>query len=300
MKNDTYKVRDAVAFFLQALNDCIMMIVYDLETTGLSPVANHIIQVSARKCFVSDEGLEEAESRTWYINPGYALPEKIVQLTGITDSFLADKPPEDAVAAEIIDFFGCEPVIGYNNGKFDDKFMVQLFERYGASFSPEVSIDLYTVIKDVIDPGETENKKLPTITKYFGLDGEISQFHNAEGDTMATLLCSNRCIGLCREKQNETYQKQIKCTVKSISPWKSRYDWRKQRIYVETDSGTFWFDAINRIWNLDSKTDRIARYDVADIIRQVLSLTGCADEETLAKLDKKVANPSFQEEKRVV
>lgn len=296
MKNDTYKTRDASEIFLQSLNDCIMMIVYDLETTGLSPVANHIIQISARKCFVSDEGLEEAESRTWYINPGYSLPQKIVQLTGITDSFLADKPPESAISKEIIEFFGYEPVSGYNNNRFDDKFMVQLFERYGSSFSPEVSIDLYAVVKDVIDPGETENKKLQTITKYFGLDDEVSQFHNAEGDTMATLLCFNRIIELCRQKQNETYENQIQCTVKSVSPWKNPNNWRQQRIYVETDSATFWFDALNKTWNLNSKTDRIARYDVTDIIQQALSLTGCPDEDTFAKLDRKVTNPILYQE----
>lgn len=293
MKNDIYKTRDAVGVFLQSLKDCIVMIVYDLETTGLSPVSNHIIQISARKCFVSEEGLEEAENKTWYINPGYSLPEKIVQLTGITDDFLADKPPESAVAKEIIDFFGYEPVSGYNNNKFDDKFMVQMFERYGASFSPKISIDLYTVVKDVIDPGETENKKLLTITKYFGLESAISQFHNAQGDTLATLLCFNKCIELCRRKHNETCQVQIQCTVKSISPWKNPKDWRQQRIYVETDSVTFWFDVLNRVWNLNSKTDRITRYDVADIIKQVLSLTGCADEEAFSKLNKRIINQFF-------
>lgn len=292
-KKKAYKVRDMVEVFLKALDDCIMMIVYDLETTGFSPVANHIIQISARKCFVSDEGLEEAESRNWYINPGYSLPEKIVEITGITDDFLADKPTESAVARQIIDFFGHEPVTGYNNERFDDKFMVQLFERYGASFSPDVSLDLYSVIKDVIDPGETENKKLPTVTKYFGLEDEIAQFHNSDGDTLATLLCFNKCIELCHRKQNESYQNQIKCTVKSIAPWQSPKDWKQKRIYVETDGVTFWFDVLNRVWNLKEKTDRIARYDMADIIQQVYAITGCADENAFAKLDRRVTNSEF-------
>lgn len=293
MKKDIYKVRNMKDYLLQSLDDYMIVIVYDLETTGLSPINNHIIQLSARKCFISNEGLEEAENRNWYINPGYALSAKIVQLTGITDDFLADKPPESEVANEIMEFFGCEPVVGYNNVKFDDKFMVQLFDRYGRAFSPEASIDLYAVVKDVIDPGDTENKKLPTITKYFGLEHEISQFHNAEGDTLATMLCFNRCVDLCRTKKNEEYQNQIPCIVKSISPWTNPRDWRQQRIYVETDNATFWFDVLNRTWNLSSKSDRIARYDVADMIQQVLSLTGSEDENTFAKLNRKVFNPGF-------
>lgn len=290
-----YKVRNMKDFLLQSLDDCMLMIVYDCETTGLSPIANHIIQLSARKCIVSEYGLEEAESRNWYIKPGYALPEKIVRLTGITDDFLADKPMESEVANEIIEFFEFEPVAGYNNVKFDDKFMAQMFERYGAFFSPEISVDLYGVVKDVIEPGETENKKLPTITKYFGLEDEISRFHNAEGDTLATLLCFNKCVELCRTKKNEEYENQITCTVKSISPWTNPRDWRQQRIYVETDHATFWFDVLKGIWYLKSKTDQIARYDVANVIKQVLSLTGC-DENAFAKLKSKVINQDFSPE----
>lgn len=291
MNRDIYKTRNVKDFFLQSIDECMMMIVYDCETTGLSPVANHIIQLSARKCFVCDDGLEEAESRNWYINPGYALPEKIVQLTGINDDFLADKPSEGEVANEIIEFFGSEPVVGYNNVKFDDKFMTQLFERYGASYVPDVSVDLYAVVKEVIDPGETENKKLSTIVRYFGLEDEISQFHNAESDTLATMLCLNKCVDLCRKKKNESYHNQITCIVKSISPWTNPRDWRQQRIYVETNNATFWFDILNRTWNLKSKTDCIVRYNVKNVIQQVLSLTGSENEDAFAKLNRKVTNP---------
>lgn len=296
MNKDIYKTRDVRDFFLQSLNECMTMVVYDCETTGLSPVANHIIQLYARKCFVCADGLEEAESRNWYINPGYALPEKIVKLTGVTDDFLADKPSECEVVFEIIDFFGSEPVVGYNNIKFDDKFMTQLFERYGASYAPEVSVDLYAVVKDIIDPGETENKKLLTITKYFGLEDEISQFHNAEGDTLATMLCLNKCVNLCRTKKNEACQNQIMCTVKSISPWTNPNNWRQQRIYVETNSVTLWFDVLNRTWNLNSKTDHIARYNIENVIEQVFSLTDSQDEDAFSKLDRKITNPWYATE----
>lgn len=69
-----------------------MAIVYDLETTGLNPAINHPIQVAARLCAVSPYGLDEICSQSWYINPGYQLPQKIVELTGITDRFLATQP----------------------------------------------------------------------------------------------------------------------------------------------------------------------------------------------------------------
>lgn len=288
MKREFYKSRNFVESFLKFLGENITVIVYDCETTGLSPDTNHIIQLHARKCFVSNKEIEEAECRNWYINPGYALPDKIVELTGITDEFLEDKPREEDVIDEIVEFFGNEPVCGYNNIKFDDKFLENLFARYGYEFDPEDSLDVYLVIRDIVDPGETENRKLQTITEYFGFAEQINQFHNAEGDTMATMLCFNRCISLCREKENDSYQNRITCIVKSVAKWQNPRNWKQQRVYVETDNATFWFDTFEHTWNTKQENGRICQYDIEDVIKQTLSLTGLTNEEELAGFNGKV------------
>ena len=101
MGKEFYRSGNTAEKFLRSLKENMAVMVYDCETTGLSPEKNHIIQLSARKCFVSEEGFEEMESRTWYICPGYALPEKIVELTGITDEFLSGMPKEAEVFHEI-------------------------------------------------------------------------------------------------------------------------------------------------------------------------------------------------------
>lgn len=175
-------------------------------------------------------------------NPGYALPEKIVELTGITDDFLAGMPKEAEVIHEIAGFFKGMPVMGYNNIQFDDQFMDAMYTRNGLTFAPQESIDIYKVVKAVILLDETVNYKLGVITKYLGFDDRNSQFHNAEGDTMATLLVAGSCIDRCREKCRKSAQRLIRTKVVRIARWENLRNQRQKRIYVETEDTTVYFD----------------------------------------------------------
>lgn len=203
MSNESYKfskVQDALFHILSGLD---FLIVYDCETTGFQPAENHIIQLSARLCCVMKDGfLEEVGQAEWYINPGYCLPDKITELTGISDEFLREKPFEKEVFQEIANFFCRDAILGYNNHKFGDLFLKNMYSRYGYLFAPSMSIDLYKIIKDVLEPGETENKKLSTVAAYFGFTEDVEKFHNASGDTMATLLCFNRCLELYKKMKS--------------------------------------------------------------------------------------------------
>lgn len=283
MGNDTYVQKNGLQDFLTALENEMLIIVYDLETTGLSAKDHRIIQVSARLCLASPEGLSELGRQNWYINPGYALPALIVQLTGITDEFLADKPSEADVFLEIMNFFSDLPVMGYCNKRLDDKFMAAMYQRYGAIFQPTASYDVYNVVKKLFTVSEVKDHKLATITEYIGAAKEIEQFHNAEGDTMATVLVANHCVPLCHEALRETVQDRIHCKVSAVKRWEHPKNPKVKRIYVETDLTTFFFDVIKRTWHTSQEDDFISQYDMDDVFGQVLQKTGCADEDALTK-----------------
>ena len=85
-------------------------IVIDLETTGLSAKLDKIIEIGAVK-FV--EGKEQ-EVFSSYINPGVKLPERIVELTGITDADVQDAPYIEEVLDELEAFLGGEILLGHN------------------------------------------------------------------------------------------------------------------------------------------------------------------------------------------
>lgn len=274
---NTYKCNSVRDDFQNALKNNVLIIIYDIETTGLSAEKNHIIQIAAKKCFTSENGLEAVEEMCWYMNPGYALPDTIKELTGITDEFLADMPFEAELIDEIAVFFDTEAVCGYCNDKFDNKFMTSLFERYGYAFSPVQSVDIYNVAKDLISPKDICNYKLRTVVEYFGFGQDIAQFHNAESDTLATMLCANQFASMYLEMEGSTYENLIRCSVKNIAYWENPRNWKQKRIYVETDNAVFYYDILNRIWCMQDTQDRIGRYDMDEVVFQALLYTCTAD-----------------------
>ena len=285
MTRQAYTSRGMKQTFLQSLKDNFMFLVYDIETTGLDCKTNHIIQLSARKCFVTANGLEEFDQKVWWINPGYALPDAITKLTGITDVFLYEQPTEAQVIEEIVEYFWDTPVLGYNNTRFDDVFMNTMFMRYGGEFKPPISMDLYKVVKHVFMPGETLNHRLITISEHFGFGEQIENYHNAEGDTMATLLCCNAMISVCKKQLETEYENLVRCNVLSIARWESPYNTKMKRIYVETDVAVFYYDIFNETWYIKDDIDRISKYDLEDMICQVLDLTNLMEEADLTTFE---------------
>lgn len=266
--------------FFKAIKENGIVLVYDLETTGLDPVNDRPIQISVRKCAISDDGLQEYGHESWYLNPGFPLPEKITELTGITDDFLSDKPSEDDVFSEIEECFGTHPVCGYNNARFDDSFMQNLFERHGTVFKPDASMDVFPVAKAVIMPDETVNYKLATVTDFFGFTDEVEQFHNADGDTMATELVFGALMERCRKEAAENAPGMlIKADPVNCAYWRGNYG-VMPRIYVEAVSKkgsavTFWIDPITGEYHTKNRNDDISRYDVEYLETKVRGMIGC-------------------------
>lgn len=275
-----YAAERAKEIFLRGIKENDIIIIYDLETTGLSPVNNHIIQLSARACLIADDCLQEIGGKSWYINPGYPLDSKIVELTGITDDFLRDKPMEADVFLEIKEYFGNYAVCGYNNNGFDDKFMQNMYERYGEKWAPVASLDLYPVASRCLYADQLANFKLATVTEYFGHTEKIKAFHNAEGDTLATELVFTSIMGLClngKEKKDTEYTSLLQPTLVSVNYWKGGGTVRP-RIYVDTKVGNevvkFWIDPTSGIYHKVDKTP-VDPYDINYLEKQVLDDIKC-------------------------
>lgn len=122
-----------------AMRDIIVAV--DLETTGLDPSYERIIEIGAVK-FQGDEILEEWQS---LVQPGCPIPFNVTQLTGITDEDVSDAPALSRVLPDLRHFIGDAPILGHNV-RFDLSFL----QRAGLHLS-NPGIDTY-VLASVMYP----------------------------------------------------------------------------------------------------------------------------------------------------
>src|SRR5438105_4865448 len=95
------------------------LVALDLETTGLSPRLDRIIEVGAVR-FKGDEVLATFHS---LVRPEVGIPRAVQELTGIRDADVAAAPQPEEVLAQLIDFVGTSGVVAHS-GNFDLSFLV--------------------------------------------------------------------------------------------------------------------------------------------------------------------------------
>ena len=100
---------------------------FDLETTGLYPDKDSIIEIGAVK--VRDH--EVVDQLDLLVNPGVLIPTKIVQLTGITDEMVKDAPGIADALVDFYDFIGDDVIVGHNIQRFDIPFVKNAAEKCG-------------------------------------------------------------------------------------------------------------------------------------------------------------------------
>ena len=103
-----------------AMGSNVNVIVLDTETTGLNPSSCSLLEIAAiRMC-----GGETVGEFHTFVDPGYAIPEEITELTGITQADVTGAPsPCEAVAA-LAEFAGGRNLVAHNAG-FDRDFVMR-------------------------------------------------------------------------------------------------------------------------------------------------------------------------------
>ena len=278
--------RDAVLDALWGQNGEIIF--YDLETTGLKATEDYIIQIGALKCRVLlDNSLEITDKTQLYIRPPFALPEKITEITGITDEFLTDKPSYEDVWDEIHEFFGDNPVVsGYNNTSFDDKFMQRMWKMFGCEFTPAASVDVLKCARERVPKKDCSSHKLCDMAAHFGVDDGIT-FHDAMDDITATKRLFDVFASEYIKEYSapRTFIPKAAPSVRSISFWEGFRGF--SRIYVETgiETGitTVYYDIRPKVWECKDKEFDMNRIDMCHVESEVLRLTGCETMDEFAR-----------------
>lgn len=147
-----------------------IFVALDVETTGLSPFANELIEISAIKY----EGSKKIDTFSTLVRPKVEIPYYITKITGITNDMVKTAPEIEEVMPELVSFVGDLSIVAHN-ANFDYKF-IQNYSNY--SFSKNKVIDTVPIGRKLYP--ELPNHKLGTIARHIGIteDG----FHRAEFD----------------------------------------------------------------------------------------------------------------------
>lgn len=151
--------------------------VIDLETTGLNPLTESIIEVAGLK--VRNGNVVDAFSSL--VSPKTPLSEFVQEFTGISEQMLWDAPQAEEVIPHFISFIGEDPVVGHNV-VFDVSFLQRwIYECTEADFSNDF-IDTLRFARKVYP--ELSHHKLSDLIDYLHLTSDT--FHRALGDCQMT------------------------------------------------------------------------------------------------------------------
>lgn len=149
----------------------------DIETTGLSPEKEKIIEIGAVKY---ENGVQQAVFST-LVHPQIAgLPVRITELTGITEEMLRDAPEEEEAVASFLRFLEGETVLLGHNLSFDYSFLKVAAVRMGASFE-YLGIDTLFLARQCRP--ELPSKTLAAMCEEYGIVNEHA--HRACEDACA-------------------------------------------------------------------------------------------------------------------
>ena len=151
-------------------------VVFDIETTGLSPVTETITEIGAVK--IKDGQI--VDSFNTFVNPGKPIPQKIVELTGITDAMVEDAQPISVILPQFYEFIGDATLIAHNAG-FDTSFIKNAAKENGMKFD-FCYIDTLELSRSLVSG--VKNYKLDTLTKHFNV--KLENHHRACDDAAAT------------------------------------------------------------------------------------------------------------------
>ena len=159
-------------------------ICFDIETTGLSAARDKITEIGAVKV----ENGVITDTFSTFANPEMPIPQKITQLTGITDDMVKDAPSQsDAVSAFLE--FASDNVLVAHNAPFDTSFIAKACEDMGREYN-YTSIDTVAISRAILT--DIKNCKLDTVAKFLRL-GDFNHHRATDDAEMLARIFINLC-----------------------------------------------------------------------------------------------------------
>lgn len=165
-------------------------VVFDIETTGFSPIKNKIIEIGAVK--IKDGEIVDRFSE--FVNPECPIPYRISKLTSITDDDVKDALTIEEVLPEFTAFCMGSVLVAHNAG-FDTSFIKENCKRLGLPYD-YTAVDTLTVSRAFLQG--LHNYKLDTVAKELGVS--LENHHRAVDDAECTAGIFIKLLKMAEEK----------------------------------------------------------------------------------------------------
>ena len=175
-------------------------IVFDIETTGLSVLQERITEIGA----VRMVGGEIKDTFSTFVDPEKHIPEKITELTGITDEMVKGAPSEHDAVKAFLEFCGENAIVVAHNAGFDTSFIKAAAEKNGLRYDL-THIDTLAISRGMFP--QLAKHKLDNIAKHLKL-GDFNH-HRACDDAMMLAKIFQVMLGKLSEEYKITDTSQI-------------------------------------------------------------------------------------------
>jgi len=151
--------------------------VFDLETTGFSAVTEKVTEIGIMKL----KNGEVIDEFSCFVNPEKHIPERVTEVTNITDEMVKDAETIDKVFPKVLEFIKGSILVAHNAG-FDTGFFKQISKNLGYVYD-YTSIDTLSLAKDLFP--DYKKYKLGKIAENLGIKVEVA--HRALDDVDTTV-----------------------------------------------------------------------------------------------------------------
>ena len=169
-------------------------VVFDIETTGFSPVNNRIIEIGAVKVC----GGQVTERFSTFVNPQVPIPFEIEKLTGIRDDMVTDAPLIEEVLPRFLEFCRGAILVAHNAG-FDMSFMLENARRQELPME-HTYVDTVGIAR-VLLPNQAKHT-LDAVAKTLNIS--LENHHRAVDDAECTAWIFVKLIQMLEEKDIHT------------------------------------------------------------------------------------------------
>ncbi len=153
------------------------IVFFDLETTGLDIGADKIVEIGLLKVLPNGEEVEMVQR----INPEMKIPQKVIDVHGITNEDVKDMPTMKEFTPRLLEFIGNADLAGYNSDRFDVPLLVE--EIFRAGFEIDMknrkTIDVQNIFYKM------EPRTLKAAYKFY-CNEKLENAHSAMADIKAT------------------------------------------------------------------------------------------------------------------